>query len=137
MYRIQAAVCKFLYTLYTCTYIHAFIHHYFFECSCLCVPPLIVHHPSQAKLEKLNSIVWPEIWRLAEEKIARAHSDGHRVCVIDAAVMLNAGWQNHMHEVWVAIAPDAEVSDHPNPFLYVTLLAFRLEPWDMECVIFL
>ena len=81
--------------------------------------------------------MWPEIWRLAEEKIARAHSDGHRVCVIDAAVMLNAGWQSHMHEVWVTIAPDAEVSDHPNPFLFVTLLTFRLEPWDMECVIFL
>lgn len=68
--------------------------------------------PSQAKLEKLNSIVWPEIWRLAEEKIAQAHSDGHRVCVIDAAVMLNAGWQKHMHEVWVTIAPDTEVSGH-------------------------
>ena len=56
--------------------------------------------------------MWPEIWRLAEEKIAQAHSDGHRVCVIDAAVMLNAGWQQHMHEVWVTIAPDTEVSGH-------------------------
>ena len=56
--------------------------------------------------------MWPEIWRLAEEKIAEAHSNGHRVCVVDAAVMLNAGWQRHMHEVWVTIAPDTEVSKH-------------------------
>ena len=56
--------------------------------------------------------MWPEIWRLAEEKIAEAHSNGHRVCVIDAAVMLNAGWQRHMHEVWVTIAPDTDVSKH-------------------------
>ena len=55
--------------------------------------------------------MWPEIWRLAEEKISQAHSDGHRVCVVDAAIMLNAGWQRHMHEVWVTIAPDTEVSE--------------------------
>ena len=64
----------------------------------------------QAKLEKLNGIVWPEIWRLAEEKISQAHSEGYSICVVDAAVMLKAGWQRHVHEVWVAIAPNTEVS---------------------------
>ena len=61
-------------------------------------------------MEKLNGIVWPEIWRMAEEKIAAAHAEGYRVCVVDAAVMLNAGWQRNMHEIWVTIAPDTEVS---------------------------
>ena len=56
--------------------------------------------------------MWPEIWRLAEEKIAQAHSDGYKVCVVDAAVMLKAGWQRNMHEVWVTIAPDTEVSPY-------------------------
>ena len=47
---------------------------------------------------------------MAEEKIAAAHAEGYRVCVVDAAVMLNAGWQRNMHEIWVTIAPDTEVN---------------------------
>ena len=47
---------------------------------------------------------------MAAEKIAHAHSKGYSVCVVDAAVMLKAGWQRHMHEIWVTIAPDTEVS---------------------------
>ena len=54
--------------------------------------------------------MWPEIWHLAEEKVAKAHSEGYGICVVDAAVMLKAGWQRHMHEIWVTIAPDSEVS---------------------------
>ena len=65
----------------------------------------------QAKLQRLNEIVWPEIWRLAEEKIRQAHAEGYRVCIIDAAVLLKAGWDRHVHEVWVAIAPEKEVRD--------------------------
>ena len=65
----------------------------------------------QAKLQRLNEIVWPEIWRLAEEKIHQAHAEGYRVCSIDAAVLLKAGWDRHVHEVWVAIAPEKEVRD--------------------------
>ena len=49
---------------------------------------------------------------MAEGKIDEAHSDGKTVCVVDAAVMLKAGWQRYMHEVWVTIAPDTEVSLH-------------------------
>ena len=60
-------------------------------------------------MEKLNKIVWPEIWRMAEEKIAEALSNGYHVCVVDAAVMLKACWHRNMHEIWVTIAPDEEV----------------------------
>lgn len=93
---------------YVQTHIHNNLIYHLCKHSCL----YLLSWYTQAKLEKLNSIVWPEIWQLAEEKIAQAHSDGHKVCVIDAAVMLNAGWQRHMHEVWVTIAPDTEVSKH-------------------------
>ena len=62
----------------------------------------------QVKLERLNKIVWPEIWRLAQDRIATAHTSGHCVCVVDAAVLLQAGWQEHMHEIWVTIAPVKE-----------------------------
>ena len=64
----------------------------------------------QTKLEQLNQIVWPEIWEMTEKRIREAHSEGYTVCVIDAAVMLKAGWKKHMHELWVTIAPEKDVS---------------------------
>ncbi|XP_047613743.1 bifunctional coenzyme A synthase isoform X1 [Phacochoerus africanus] len=33
---------------------------------------------------------------------------GKRVCVIDAAVLLEAGWQNMVHEVWTVVIPETE-----------------------------
>ncbi len=65
---------------------------------------------SQENRLKLNQIVWPEIWRLVESRIADAHASGYAVCVVDAAVLLQAGWQDKVHEVWVTIAPVKEVS---------------------------
>ena len=44
-----------------------------------------------------------------EGEVARAHSEGKRVCVVDAAVMLKAGWHRKLHEIWVVIAPRKEV----------------------------
>ena len=64
----------------------------------------------QTKLEKLNGIVWPEIWRQVEQRVAWAHEEGCKVCVVDAAVMLRAGWHKHLHEIWVTIAPEKDVS---------------------------
>lgn len=34
---------------------------------------------------------------------------GKHVCVVDAAVLLEAGWTDMVHEVWVTIIPDEEV----------------------------
>lgn len=31
------------------------------------------------------------------------------MCVVDAAVLLEAGWTDMVHEVWVTIIPDEEV----------------------------
>ena len=83
--------------------------------------------------------MWPEIWRLAEEKISQAHPDGHRVCVVDAAIMLNAGWQRHMHEVWVTIAPDTEVSEQLVIVVIFPISAcmYQYYLWHSLCVILL
>lgn len=35
------------------------------------------------------------------------------MCVLDAAVLLEAGWQDMVHEVWTAIIPEEEVGDAP------------------------
>ena len=42
---------------------------------------------------------------------------GKRVSVVDAAVLLEAGWTDIVHEVWVTVIPVVEV------ITYVTSLA--------------
>ena len=63
-----------------------------------------------SELKKLTDIVWPEIRRLAdlEMEAERARRpDG--VIVLEAAVMVEAGWQRSLDEVWV-VAVELEVA---------------------------
>ncbi|RUS74030.1 hypothetical protein EGW08_018204 [Elysia chlorotica] len=57
------------------------------------------------KLNKLNSIVWPAIRSLAEQEIKEAKSG---VVVLEAAVLLEAGWDQMVHEVWTTFIPREE-----------------------------
>lgn len=43
---------------------------------------------------------------------ARAHAGagGHRVVVMEAAVMVRAGWHTSTHQLWAVIIPPEEVS---------------------------
>ncbi len=62
-------------------------------------------------LNRLTDILWPQIRRLAEAEI-REHQaeDSARHVVVDAAVMLEAGWQDMVDEVWVVfVDPDIAV----------------------------
>ena len=60
------------------------------------------------KLAQLNSIVWPEIERLALEEAHHLWTSGCPVVVLDAAVLLEAGWETSCHEVWVCVVPREE-----------------------------
>lgn len=42
-------------------------------------------------------------------------STGKAVCVLDAAVLLEAGWQDMVHEVWTAVIPEEEVGHALGP----------------------
>jgi len=57
---------------------------------------------------RLEGIVWPEISRLAEEKATALWKEGRKVVVLDAAVLLEAGWEEQCHEVWVCTVPREE-----------------------------
>ena len=57
------------------------------------------------KLNLLNGMVWPEIARMVEEKLAKMAEDGVNVCVVEAAVLLEAGWDQLVNEVWVTTVP--------------------------------
>ncbi|XP_053090410.1 bifunctional coenzyme A synthase isoform X1 [Pangasianodon hypophthalmus] len=63
---------------------------------------------NKERLKALTDIVWPEIALLVKERIQQAKEDGKSVCVVDAAVLLQAGWTEMVHEVWVAIIPEEE-----------------------------
>lgn len=63
---------------------------------------------SQERLKALTDIVWPEIALLVKNRIHQAREEGKQVCVVDAAVLLEAGWTDIVHEVWVTIIPEEE-----------------------------
>ncbi len=63
-------------------------------------------------LKKLTDIVWPEIKKLAigEIKQAKSHRRNEHV-VLEAAVMIEAGWEDIVDEVWVvSVDPETAIS---------------------------
>ncbi|XP_072535078.1 bifunctional coenzyme A synthase [Salminus brasiliensis] len=63
---------------------------------------------NKERLKALTDIVWPEIAILVKERVQQAKEEGKHVCVLDAAVLLEAEWTDMVHEVWVAIIPEEE-----------------------------
>uniref|UniRef100_A0A182Q6C1 Bifunctional coenzyme A synthase n=1 Tax=Anopheles farauti TaxID=69004 RepID=A0A182Q6C1_9DIPT len=63
----------------------------------------------RSKLDQLNSIMWAAIAKRANELVRTLHEQqGKEVIVMEAAVMLAAGWQNNCHELWSCIVPREE-----------------------------
>ena len=63
-----------------------------------------------AALKRLTDIVWPEIRRLAGREIAAVRArDADAIVVLEAAVLLEAGWQDAVDETWV-VAVDQDVA---------------------------
>ncbi|XP_061087388.1 bifunctional coenzyme A synthase [Conger conger] len=63
---------------------------------------------NKERLQSLTDIVWPEIALCVKQKIQQAREEGKQVCVVDAAVLLEAGWTDMVHEVWVTVIPEEE-----------------------------
>ncbi|XP_053424841.1 bifunctional coenzyme A synthase [Nycticebus coucang] len=63
---------------------------------------------NKKQLKILTDIMWPVIAKLAREEMDQAVTEGKHVCVIDAAMLLEAGWQNMVHEVWTVVIPQTE-----------------------------
>ncbi len=59
---------------------------------------------SADKLKQLTDIVWPAIRELAAAEIAAVQSrEPARIIVLEAAVLIEAGWQDLVDEIWVVI----------------------------------
>jgi len=59
----------------------------------------------KAKLDKLNKIVWPIIMARVKEEIRKSK---HEIVVIDAALLIEAGWEGYLHQVWTVFVPREE-----------------------------
>lgn len=64
-----------------------------------------------AELKKLTDIVWPEIRRLADAEIAAGRTaNPNGVAVLEAAVMVEAGWRAGLDEIWaVEVEPECAI----------------------------
>ncbi|KAH8364175.1 hypothetical protein KR084_003452 [Drosophila pseudotakahashii] len=70
--------------------------------------PLVFADPKE--LQALNGIVWPELIAEVNRRLdkLRSQADVPRVVVLEAAVLLRAGWEINCHEVWSMIVPPEE-----------------------------
>ncbi|KAH8339193.1 hypothetical protein KR074_006668, partial [Drosophila pseudoananassae] len=70
--------------------------------------PLVFSDPN--KLQALNNIVWPELIAEVNRRldVLRSQPEVPRVVVLEAAILLRAGWETNCHEVWSMIVPPDE-----------------------------
>ena len=61
------------------------------------------------KLERLNAIVHPRMRSMMTERLRGLADQGTRVAVLEAAILLEAGWAALADEVWVTVAPEGQV----------------------------
>lgn len=62
-----------------------------------------------AQRERLQGIVWPRLRAILQERLAALTAQGTAVAVIEAAVLLEAGWEDLVDEVWTVQAPEETV----------------------------
>ncbi|KAJ8971839.1 hypothetical protein NQ317_001552 [Molorchus minor] len=64
---------------------------------------IVFSNPDQ--LNKLNSLVWPAIQQEVTEIVKKSNK---QVIVIEAAILLTAGWEKNCHEIWTTLVPREE-----------------------------
>ncbi len=62
-----------------------------------------------AKLELLNSIVHPRIYAMIGDRIGAMKTDGVEAVVVEAALLIEAGWTPLVDEIWVTTSPMEQV----------------------------
>ena len=59
--------------------------------------------------EKLNSIMHPRMAEMIQERIGHLRHGGTRVVVLEAALLVEAGWESLVDEIWVTYSPEETV----------------------------
>lgn len=60
-------------------------------------------------LAKLNQIMHPKMYTLTKERLESLRKQGTRVVVLEAPLLIEAGWTNLVDQIWVTTAPEAVV----------------------------
>lgn len=60
---------------------------------------------------RLNSIMHPRMYRIVQDMIEEHRKRGDRALVLEAALLIEAGWKPLVDQVWVTIAPEAVTVD--------------------------
>jgi phosphopantetheine adenylyltransferase/dephospho-CoA kinase len=62
----------------------------------------------KSALKKLEDIVWPTTRNLVEQEIEKLANEGKEIIVVEAALLLEANWDEKLHQVWVTVIPETE-----------------------------
>lgn len=75
-------------------------------------------------MEKFNNLMWPLILREAKKEIAVLYSKGYNIIVMEAALLIQAKWQDACHDIWTCIIPQDEVGSlfTDKLYLYIYLI---------------
>lgn len=60
-------------------------------------------------LQKLNAIMHPRIYALAERRIRELAENGEKTAVLEAALLIEAKWTPLVDEVWVTVSRESDV----------------------------
>ncbi|MBI2166100.1 MAG: dephospho-CoA kinase [Chloroflexi bacterium] len=60
-------------------------------------------------LQRLNAILHPKMRRMIEERIGQHKTAGVKAVVVEAAILIEAGWRSLVDEVWVTVASEDAV----------------------------
>jgi len=60
-------------------------------------------------LARLNRIVHPEAYRLAQKRVEIYRHQGVKAVVIEATLLIEAGWINLVNKIWLVVAPESVV----------------------------
>lgn len=60
----------------------------------------------KGRLQELNNIVWPNLLKKSKQRVKELNEgEGKEIIVLEAAVLLQAGWESECHEIWSCIIP--------------------------------
>ena len=62
-----------------------------------------------SKLEQLNSIVHPRIYAMISDRIEGLKAEGITAVVVEAALLIEAGWTPLVDDIWVLTSPIEQV----------------------------
>jgi dephospho-CoA kinase len=70
---------------------------------------IVFHDPLALTL--LNKIVHPRMREMIEEELKRLEEEGVPVVILEAAVLIEAKWNDLVDQIWVTTAPEEKVID--------------------------